>query len=171
MMSNMQGGSQRPELRLRSTQQDGSTPTSNTSQTPTTSQTSSTTVVAQNPPSSLTAGAAIQGPQDPNVQIIDEGDVEGTICDCGEITLPAGGWPKWPLLAAIPLVCVTGICSPDNPPQCIPGRDAECTETQIPEPATLLLLSSGLAALGAGARRRRFGQKAEVKQAVPTSEV
>src|SRR6476620_8833268 len=38
------------------------------------------------------------------VDVIEQGDVEGTVCDCGEILVP-GGFPKWPLLflAGIPL--------------------------------------------------------------------
>ena len=32
------------------------------------------------------------------VQIIEDAEVEGTICDCGEVFLAGGGIPKWPFL-------------------------------------------------------------------------
>ena len=40
----------------------------------------------------------------PTVEVIDASDVEGTVCDCGEIPLMVGGFRKWPLLflAVIP---------------------------------------------------------------------
>lgn len=97
--------------------------------------------------------APAQGPSG-QVQTVDLGDVTGTVCDCGEIPIPAikRGFPLWPLLAGIPLICVTGICKDDEKtPICI----VNCGETVIPEPATLLLFGSGLLALGARARRRR----------------
>jgi hypothetical protein len=88
------------------------------------------------------------------VDVVDQGDVEGTICDCGEITLPGGGFPKWPLvfLAAIPFFFIDGCdhCETPTPPTTpTPPRTPE-----IPEPASMLLFGSGLAALGAGLRRR-----------------
>src|SRR5438046_110852 len=41
--------------------------------------------------------AAISFQQKPNVNILNQEDVQGTICDCGEILI-AGGFPKWPFL-------------------------------------------------------------------------
>jgi len=86
------------------------------------------------------------------VDVVDQGDVEGTICDCGEITVAGAGWPKWPLLflAAIPFFFIHGCdrCETPTPSITPPGTP------EIPEPASLLLFGSGLAAFGAGLRRR-----------------
>ena len=92
-----------------------------------------------------------------NVQTVDLGDVTGTVCDCGEIPrlpIPKGGFPWW-TLAGIPIICVSGICTPnhhENIPECVTGCSPPPPE--VPEPMTLLLFGSGLLALGAGARRR-----------------
>lgn len=128
--------------------------TSGTSETST--QTGSTPSIDSAPSSLISTAASPQeGPG--AVETIEQGDITGTICDCGEITIPGGGMPWWPFLAGVPAVCLTGICKGSSR-QCIPGEPG--CETVIPEPASLLLLGSGLAALGASARRR-FRRRAE----------
>jgi len=99
------------------------------------------------------------------VEDIDEGEVEGTICDCGEIFIAGGAFPKWPFLflAAVPVIFIhdcndcdtTNDSSPTPTPPSIPTP----TPTPTPEPASLLLLGSGLVAAGAGLRRRHGRSK------------
>ena len=108
---------------------------------------------------SLLAGV-VSSPQDPKggVQITQQGDVEGTICDCGDVTI-AGGFPKWPLLflGVIPLFFIDGDDDEPTPtptPTPTPPSSPSPTPTPIPEPASLLLFGTGLAAVGAGLRRR-----------------
>ena len=105
---------------------------------------------------SLLAGIAISS--DPQtIDVIAEGDVEGTVCDCGEITVAGGGFPKWPLvfLAAIPFFFINDCESCDTPPLTpTPTPTPIPPPTQTPEPASLLLLGTGLLAFGAGMRRR-----------------
>ena len=104
------------------------------------------------------------------IDVIDLGDVDGTVCDCGEI-VSGGGVPKWPLLllAAIPLLFIHGSGDsqpPDSPPVpqnniVIPNPTPTPTPIptpprapEVPEPASLFLFGTGLAAFGAGLRRR-----------------
>jgi len=111
----------------------------------------------------LLAGIAVSADPQAGVDVADQGDVEGTICDCGEITVPGGGFPKWPLLflAAIPFFFIHGCddCETPTPPTTPtpPGTP------EIPEPASLLLFGSGLAAFGAGLRRRYARGKLETQ--------
>src|SRR5688572_13109688 len=112
---------------------------------------------------SLVAGTDI-APQQPqgDVQVFDQDQVGGTICDCGEIPAVGGGFPKWPFLLLIPLVCLTGICFDDDKKK-IPTPTPTDTPP-IPEPGSLLLLCSGIGALSAGARRR-YGKMKAAKDA------
>ena len=93
--------------------------------------------------------------------IFEEGEVEGTICDCGEILIAGGGFPMWPLafLAAVPIAfidfgdeeCTT--CDQSTPTP-TPTPVPTPTPTPTPEPASLLIFGTGLIAVGAGLRRR-----------------
>lgn len=158
-----------PELRLRSLSQSASTPVSGVKGSTVTSRVQQSgadgqgtvgdgTGASGNAPDSLLGGVAL-GSNDPQrgVEIVDQGEVDGTICDCGEVTIP-GGFPKWPLLflAAIPLFFIDG---DDEPPPTFtptptPNPSPTPPTTPVPEPASLLLFGSGLAAIGAGLRRR-----------------
>jgi PEP-CTERM motif-containing protein len=94
------------------------------------------------------------------VEDIEEGEVEGTICDCGEIFIAGAGIPKWPFLflAAVPVVFINDCCdeTTDSSPTPTPTPPSNPSPTPVPtpEPASLLLFGSGLLAAGAGLRRR-----------------
>ena len=166
-----------PELRLRSVSQstnslvdgDGPSPVASAAEQSAAGEVSempdATTadIVTGDSADTLLAGVAVSADPQAGVDVVDQGDVEGTICDCGEITVPGGGFPKWPLLflAAIPFFFIHGCddCETPTPPTTPtpPGTP------EIPEPASLLLFGSGLAAFGAGLRRRYAKGKLETQ--------
>lgn len=111
---------------------------------------------ANSVPSSLFDGLAIIPDwQQPTTEQISSGSVQGTVCDCGEIIIAGGNFPKWPLLflAAVPLFFIPGdqIETPLTPTPTPPPP----VTTPVPEPASLLLLGTGLAAFGVRLRRRK----------------
>jgi hypothetical protein len=118
--------------------------------------------------SSLFAGVLIiPEQQQSTVETIGRGTVQGTVCDCGEILVAGGGFPKWPLifLAAIPFFFIDrGDSSPTPSPTPTPIPTTTPTvpppppPPPVPEPGSLLLLGTGLAAFFFGLRRRFKGK-------------
>ena len=161
-----------PELRLRSLTQTASTPISGVRGSVVTSHVKhgAEGVAGSAPPGTDSLLVGVTNDPQRGVEIIDQGEVEGTICDCGEIDILGGGFPKWPLLflAAIPLFFIdtggdvdtpTNSSTPEITPTPLVTPTPTPPETPIPEPASLLLFGTGLAAFGAGLRRRYFEAK------------
>lgn len=101
----------------------------------------------------------LQDPLKLGVEIVEEAEVEGTICDCGEMFIPGGAFPKWPLLflTAVPFIFIKECDDCDENPISTPTPTPPPptpSPTPTPEPASLLLFGSGLLAVGAGLRRR-----------------
>jgi hypothetical protein len=166
-----QTGRPRVELRLRSVSQSGRlTAQSGTAANPSSTNAGTAQNGADNPSGATTGGptqaVTVETTQDGTtgqVETVDLGDVTGTVCDCGDIPIPKGSFPKWPLLAlgGIPFLfihrekdCVVN-CQ-ELPPPCVTNCGPTTT---VPEPATLFLFGSGMLALSAGARRRRARRK------------
>jgi len=105
------------------------------------------------------------------VEDIEDGEVEGTICDCGEIFIAGASFPKWPFLflAAVPLVFIDRDSNEQPTPTPPPGSSPTptptptATPTPTPEPASLFLFGTGLLAAGAGLRKRYAKSKVLVK--------
>jgi PEP-CTERM motif len=111
----------------------------------------------------VVSGVAITSEgQQLGIEYIEEGEVDGTICDCGEILIAGGAFPKWPFLflGAVPLVFIHDCNSCDEVDQPVPTPTPPSissptpTPPGVPEPASLFLFGTGLAAAGAGLRRR-----------------
>jgi len=110
----------------------------------------------------LLSGFPIVGADlDLGVDDVEDGEVDGSICDCGEILIAGGGFPKWPLLflAAVPIAFIPDCddCEQNEPtptPTPTPPSTPSPSPTPTPEPASLLLFGSGLVAFGAGLRHR-----------------
>jgi hypothetical protein len=118
------------------------------------------------------------------VDIIEEGEVDGTICDCGELLVAGGAFPKWPFLflGAVPLIFInqcddcdtpdrsttpTPTPTPTPPP---PPSSPTPPPSEVPEPASLLLFGTGLAAASAALRRRYGKAKTSKKINAPEEE-
>jgi hypothetical protein len=114
---------------------------------------------------SLLSGIALSSyQQQVGIDTTAQGDVQGTICDCGEIFIVGGAFPKWPFLflAAIPLFFIDRGDHPETPASTPTPPAATATPTPpppppnvvVPEPSSVLFLGTALLALVGGLRRR-----------------
>ena len=112
---------------------------------------------------SLLAGIAI-GSDPGTIDIFAEDDVDASICNCGEI-IGAAAWPKWPLLllATVPLIFINHCDKCDESPL-PPSTPTPTPPSQVPEPVSLLLFGTGLAAFGTQLRRRYLHSQLTVKK-------
>ena len=116
---------------------------------------------------SLLTGIAVDAPdtQSGAAVVVTQGEVDGTVCDCGDVWVP-GGFPRWPLLllAGIPLIFIDGDDGDNELPPLTPEppivqpSPTPPTNT-VPEPTSLLLFGTGLVAFGASVRRRYVSSK------------
>ena len=121
------------------------------------------------------SGVIVDSTQPIGVEVVADAIVEGTVCDCGEILLPGGAFPKWPLLflAGIPLIFIPHDDTPPTNPICTNcvitplSSPTPPPNSTVPEPASLFLFGAGLLAFGAGLRRRypkaKFEKETETK--------
>ena len=106
------------------------------------------------------------------IEEIEDGEVEGTICDCGESFIEGASFAKWPFLflAAVPLAFIDRDSDEQPTPTPPPGSSPTptptptTTPTPTPEPASLLLFGTGLLAAGAGLRKRHAKSKMKEDQ-------
>jgi hypothetical protein len=176
-MGDLQKSSQIEQLKLRTVAQDpNGQPPSSASKSLAGPTAPAIDTDVQTAAPSLVAGAEV-APQQPQgeVQVFEQDNVDGTICDCGEIPAVGGGFPKWPFLflAAIPLLFIhhhnrNNVCPTCN--TCPTCPTPTPTPPQVPEPTSLLLFGSGIVALTTGARRRYAKMRAR-KQAETMTEV
>src|SRR5437870_2452747 len=177
VIGDLQNGGQFQRLRLRAVAQEPTASgTSGTASTPSLGSVAPATAASIGTSTEAVAPSLVSGTevapqqQQTDVQVFEQDQVDGTICDCGEIPSVGGGFPKWPFLALIPLICVTGVCHHHHKVPPPPGLPTPTPTPPIPEPASLFLFGSGIVALSAGARRR-YAKKRASKQAAATTEV
>jgi hypothetical protein len=176
------GGQQTFDLRLRTLPQSGRTTLSTPSGTQTQNPANDNPNQGQTQTPSGAGSASITNTevqptlgQGGNVEVVQLGDVTGTVCDCGEILLPeAHHFPKLPFLAlaAVPLLFIPH-GNNETPTESTPTPTPTPTPntTPVPEPTTLLLLGSGLVVLSARARRRRATQLRRLAELTSAGEV
>jgi PEP-CTERM motif len=172
VIGDLQNGNEVEQLRLRAVTQDPGALTDTTSKSSSTAVAPSIDGGVAPSSTSLVSGTEV-APQQPqgDVQVFEQDQVNGTICDCGEIPAVGGGFPKWPFLALIPLICVTGVCRHHRRVPPPPEVPTPTPTPPIPEPASLLLFGSGIVALSAGARRRYAKMRASKQAAATSTEV